>query len=173
MPTVETQLKLAHRQHNRRALTLVELLVVIAILGGLATGVVPSVRLLLSRANAEDVGAKIKNSWQLALATAQAGQRAVVWHAASDNQSLDVAIFDAHGETLWSLHLVAVHAHMICGVNGEQSQSVNLIVYPHGLADAVFVEWDAEGQTHKIALQDLPSAAPIVPSDASLDTAGT
>ncbi len=62
-----------NKRRSSCALTLTELIVVIAILGALATGAVPSVRLLMAHASADSVEAGIQTSWRLAVATAQVG----------------------------------------------------------------------------------------------------
>lgn len=133
-----------------RGLTLIELLVVITILGALATGAVPSVRLLLAHASSEDVASRLKISWQLAQAMAQAQGTPVVWNAATGDDSLQISIASAHGDTLWSMSL-RVHSPQIF-LGDSPEKEAHLVIYSHGLTGHVKVAWDANGKNQAVAL---------------------
>jgi prepilin-type N-terminal cleavage/methylation domain-containing protein len=159
------QERVLHRRHCQRrsrrrvALTLIELLMVIAILGALATGAVPSVRLLMAHANAQDVASRLRTSWQLAQAMAQAQQCPVVWNASADEKDLHLTIESAHGEVLWSTTLVAHDAQIVSGDTPQKD--AHLVIYSHGLTGEVAVTWDADGKSQRVALGvlDEPTAS--------------
>src|SRR4051812_20820868 len=100
-------------------LTLTELLVVLAIMGAMATAIVPSTHFILSRAQEEDVAGRLRASWQLALATAQAQQRPVVWKLEGHSASSNVTILDADSNLLWTTALAV--QHLQASVDGAET----------------------------------------------------
>ncbi|HUO09018.1 MAG TPA: type II secretion system protein [Phycisphaerae bacterium] len=142
----------------RSGLTLVELLVAIAILGVLATGIVPSVQALMAHAQSEDIEARLRTSWQLAIAIAQAQAKPVVWQAHADPTALQLSICDAQYDPVWSISLPVGNATIFVGDSTQGQSDVRLVVFPHGLTQIVAVEWQTERARQRVSLQDMPPA---------------
>jgi prepilin-type N-terminal cleavage/methylation domain-containing protein len=139
-------------RRRERGLTLTELLVVLAVLGSMTTGVVPSVRLILARAQGQDTSERLAASWQLAGALARAQQRPVLWRVAADETNCQVNILDADGGVLWSAGIDARNLRLKTTDSALGAPSLSFVMYPHGLTERVQVIWDLEGQTQHLLL---------------------
>lgn len=140
------------RKRNILAITLTELLVVIAILGLLATGVVPTVSVLLSKAEDDDVKIRLGDSWRTALALTQSRQQPVIWMISADESSARIEILDDQYDRLWSTSL-KVSGLQIQGTGQlETNSKAQMIIYPHGLSSSLKVTWQTGGGIDTVVL---------------------
>jgi prepilin-type N-terminal cleavage/methylation domain-containing protein len=138
------------RKFSRPALTLTEVLVVVALLGMIATGAVPSVQVILSRAKSQDVEQRILSSWQLGIASARAQQRPVRWQLSAEPDFCQIKILSADDEVLFSTRIQCRNVHW--NAEGDAKRALSCVLYPHGLTDEFKISWDSESGIQQLRL---------------------